>query len=270
MSYEIFGADAPGIAPCRYGESKLLFRGPKREIDGPFVAVIGGTEVYGRYVETPFAEILEADLKTQVVNLGCINAGLDSFMHDSDVLRMAREADACVLQVLGAQNLTNRFFRVHPRRNDRFLEALPELYDLYPEVDFTEFHFNRHLLNTIREISENRFEAVRSELRRVWLGRMRLLIRALRRDVVLLWLRYGPSAADCPMDREPPLVEEDMLEALRAHVRGIVTVDLLRADEANEIPNMVVGAMHIPAAGHVIGPDAHGQIAAALGPVLRG
>ena len=75
-----------------------------------------------------------------------------------------------VVQVMGAQNLTNRFYTVHPRRNDRFLRAAPDLQALYPEVDFTEFHFTRHLLRTLRWSSADRFEVVAEELRAVWVA----------------------------------------------------------------------------------------------------
>jgi hypothetical protein len=269
MSYEIFGADAPGVAPCRYGESRLLFRGPKRETGGPYIAVLGGTEVYGRYVETPFSEILESELNRTVLNLGCINAGLDSFMRDTEILKLARSAQMCVVQLMGAQNLTNRYFRVHPRRNDRFLEAMPALCELYPEVDFTEFHFNRHLLNTIRSVSEKRFALVQRELQRVWVGRMRLLLRALGDNVVLLWLRYGPVGTGWNIDREPPLVTRDMVAALGRLGEKVLVIDLLRADEADELPDMVVGELHMPAAGHVIGPAAHRKVAEVLKPLLQ-
>ena len=269
MSYEIFGVDAPGVAPCRYGESRLLFRGPKQDVSGPYVAVIGSTEVYGRFVDTPFTEILQDELGRTILNLGCINAGLDSFLHDTEILRLARSSDCCVVQLMGAQNLSNRYFRVHPRRNDRFLAATAELHALFPEVDFTEFHFNRHLLSTIRQISVDRFEPLRKELQRVWLSRMQLLLKALEGEVILLWLRYGPADHGGALDCEPPLVDAEMVAALSGQVSKVLPVELERADKANEIPDMVVGPMHVPAAGHVIGPNAHRVIARALTPLLR-
>ncbi len=268
MSFELFGADAPGIAPCRYGESKLQFRGPQRDLTGSYVAVLGGTEVYGRFVEMPFSELLESELGKTCVNFGCVNAGLDSFMHDPDVLRLARRADVCVVQLMGAQNLSNRYFRVHPRRNDRFVEALPILVEMYPEVDFTEFHFNRHMLNTIEQVSASRFAAVRDELQRVWLSRMRLMIRALGARVILLWIRYGPADEAHILDSEPPLVTRKMVEMLKQYVQGVVETRVQRADSAGEVQDMVAGPIHLPIAGHVIGPNAHREIATSLRALL--
>ncbi len=54
MAYENLGESALDYVPCRYGKSKLLFRGPKRKLTAPYVAMIGGTETYGKFVETPF------------------------------------------------------------------------------------------------------------------------------------------------------------------------------------------------------------------------
>ena len=50
-------------------------------------------------------------------------AGTDD-LRDSPALAVAR---LTVLQVTGAQNMSNRFYSVHPRRNDRFLKASPLL-----------------------------------------------------------------------------------------------------------------------------------------------
>lgn len=246
-----------------------MFRGPVRNFDRPYLAFMGGSEVYGRFVDHPFPDLLETELGKPCVNFGCVNAGLDSFMHDPATLRRARQADLCVLQIMGAQNLSNRFFRVHPRRNDRFLEAMPGLIELYPQVDFTEFHFNRHLLNSIRNISEDRFMRVLDELQRVWLSRMRLLIKALGGGkVVLLWMRFGPDN-DIDLEHEPPLVSAEMVNALKAHVQDCVTVEIERADHAGELPDMIVGPLHAPAASHAIGPAAHHDIANALKTVLQ-
>ena len=40
--------------PWGFKGTKLQFRGPSVDLDAPFVAVLGGTETYGKYVETPF------------------------------------------------------------------------------------------------------------------------------------------------------------------------------------------------------------------------
>ena len=54
MAYEYAGEAALDYFPCRYGQSKLLFRGPRRRLEGAYVAAIGGTETYGKFVPDPY------------------------------------------------------------------------------------------------------------------------------------------------------------------------------------------------------------------------
>ncbi|HAW46955.1 MAG TPA: hypothetical protein DCX34_06910, partial [Roseovarius sp.] len=61
---------------------------------------------------------------------------------------------------------------VHPRRNDRFVAATDALRVLYAEVDFTEFHFTRHLMRRLAAISPARFARLRTAVQEAWLARM--------------------------------------------------------------------------------------------------
>ena len=65
--------------PCRYGSSRLLFRGPKKTPKDPYVAFLGGSETYGKFVTSPFPDLTGPDLGVSHINLGCHNAGLDAF-----------------------------------------------------------------------------------------------------------------------------------------------------------------------------------------------
>lgn len=272
MSYELTGVSALSNEPCRYGTSKLLVRGPRRDLDAPYLAFMGGTEMYGRFVERPFVSRLEETLGQPCVNLGSVNAGLDSFMNDAELKTVARGADMTVLQVLGAQNISNRMYRVHPRRNDRFLRASKTLSKLYSDVDFTEYHFNKHLLTGLETCSEDRFVAIRAELETAWVARMTQLIEELDGQVVLLWLRYNlvKGAKDATLlDQEPTLVEGAMVDALRPLVKGVLEMSVQTAGSADDTDGMVLGEMDLPAAGHVIGPMEHMRIANAAAEGLR-
>lgn len=273
MSYELKSAGALSGEPCRYGQSRLLVRGPERALDKPYVAILGGTEVYGRFVEFPFADSLQTQLGVDCINLGSVNAGLDSFVHDQTLIGIAQEAEICVLQMLSAQNISNPYYRVHPRRNDRFLQAHPALKTLYPEVDFTEFHFNKHLLCTLRDVSRERFSQVREQLQHSWVERMTELIAALDGQVVLLWLRYELDGSG-GFRNEPVLVEQPMVDALRSKVRSVLELQTASAANARDISGMTFGQMELPAARHMIGPNEHLRIAESLAgrlaPMLAG
>ena len=267
MHIERPSVEALDYAPCQYGASKLTFRGPQRHLDRPYVACMGGTETYGRYLVHPFATQLDGVQGRACVNLGCVNAGIDSFVQDRPILKIAARAELCVVQVMGAHDLSNRFYRVHARRNDRFLSASPMLRGLYPEIDFTEFHFNRHMLSSLAEAAPDRFAVVRKELQRAWSSRMQRLLAAIGGNVVLLWLQV--PTPDHPLGEDPLMVTAGMIDALRQQVRTVVALDLAQAGLCGDLTGMVHAPLDTPVAQHSLGPKAHHRIAEALLPVLR-
>jgi hypothetical protein len=42
MTYDALGVGALDYLPCRYGTSKLLFRGPRRPLKDPYLVFMGG------------------------------------------------------------------------------------------------------------------------------------------------------------------------------------------------------------------------------------
>lgn len=264
MSFETPGVYAPADPTCRYGVSRLQFRGPQRDLDVPFVACIGGTETFGRFVPDPFPACLEKRLKEPCVNLGCVNGGLDAVLHDPELRRLAQMAEYCVFQAPGAQNLSNRYYRVHPRRNDRFVAASKQLTQLYPDVDFTEFHFNKHMLGRLHALSPVRFDEVRQELQAAWSARMRSALVELGSHVVLVCLRYQQTAgvgAQGVLGAEPLLVTEQMIAHLREHCRAVVEIPVRTAGVSDELGDMLFGTLQQPAAEHMLGPVTHEIIA---------
>ena len=257
-------------APCRYGTSRTLFRGPAKSLEGTYIPVLGGTETYGRFVERPFPDLVADRLGWTTVNFGCINAGLDVFVNDPVVVRACTQAALTVVQVVGAQNMSNRFYSVHPRRNDRFLRASRQMTEIWPDVDFTEVHFTRHLLNTLRASSPERFEMLQRELSEAWVARMRGLVRDVGGRVVLLWMsdRRPEQMADLSGERGPLFVTREMIEALRPEVLDIVEVVSPRAYRAAETEGMVFSEMERPVAENLPGPAMHALTAEALAPRL--
>lgn len=264
MSYELPGAGAPDAVTCRYGVSKLRFRGPCRDLSAPYLACIGGSETYGRFVSAPYPTLLEARMGEACVNLGSVNSGLDALLHDPELSRIATGAEACILQLPAAHNLSNRLYRVHPRRNDRFLQASPMLTQLYREVDFTDFHFNKHMLGQLHAVSPDRFATVQAELQQAWSARMRSLIEAFGGRVVLLWLRYMHMRPDDPSEAlgtEPLMVTPEMVAALASSSLSTVEVRVQMAGQSDELDDMIFGMLQEPAAEHMIGPATHRLIA---------
>ncbi|BBU54042.1 hypothetical protein KU6B_03070 [Mameliella alba] len=256
--------------PCRYGTSRVLFRGPRRQLDGLYFAFLGGTETYGRFIEQPFPALLEQRVRLACANFGVVNAGVDLYLNDPGVLDLAAGAAVKVVQVMGAQNLSNRFYTVHPRRNDRFLRASEKLQGLYPEIDFTEFHFVRHMLGRLSDVSSDRFAEVQDELRMAWTSRMKQLLAHLRGDTVLLWFADHPVPSELPwrLDGDPLFVNREMIETLRPRVNEVVEVVASGAALTEGTRGMVFGDFEACAAAELMGPRAHHEAGEALAPVL--
>ncbi|MFV0491985.1 MAG: DUF6473 family protein [Pseudorhodobacter sp.] len=267
MAFACEGALALDYSPCRYGESRLLFRGPKRDLEQPFVMVLGGTETYGKFVPDPFPVLAERKSGRCFVNMGCMNAGPDVFLKDPEVAAIAAQSDLAVVQILGATNLSNRFYSVHPRRNDRFLNASPWLNMAYREVDFTDFHFTRHMLGALQEVSQERFEVIAEELRATWLSRMTDLLAQLPCKTLLLWAashRPEPRARMADLGRDPLLVDLEMVEALRPRANAYLEVTYSDRARAEGVENLHFMTPERPAAEGVPGTLAHHELAEAL------
>ena len=273
MTYDVLGPGALDYLPCRYGASKLLFRGPRRNLDTPFVAFVGSTETYGKFIETPFPALIEQNLGVTCANFGQINAGIDAFAHDPFVMGATSQADVTVLQVLGAHNMTNRFYSVHPRRNDRFLQPATLLKTIYREVDFADYHFTRHLLGALMKISAERFEVVRQELQDAWKARMRLMLHQISGKTILLWFSdRSPDhdrAGTGQIGADPLFVTRSMMEEIAPLATEVVEVVASPYASAAGTDGMIFSEMDAPAAAELMGPIAHQEAAEAIAPVLQ-
>ncbi len=271
MTYAYSGEGSLDYSPCQYGASKLVFRGPKTGFARPYIAAIGGTETYGKFVSRPFSMVLEEIGGRNVVNLGLMNAGPDVFLNAPEVLEIASRAVLTVVQVVGAQNLSNSFYTVHPRRNDRFLRANSRLQALYHEVDFTEFHFTRHMLQNLFQVSPHRFVEVAAELQAVWGARMAQLLRAIRGPTLLLWMGDAPplqaAAVTSPYDAQV-LVNAGMIDKLRGHASAYLEVVASEDAVMEGLQKLHFGPMEQSCAAQLPGALAHKEVAIAIANAL--
>ncbi|MCF2905723.1 DUF6473 family protein [Octadecabacter sp. CECT 8868] len=257
MKSDIKPRGALRLAPCHYGLSKLPFRGPMRPTDGRFVAFLGGSETFAKYIRTPYPDKVETEIGEVCINLGFQSAGPDVFLNDTAVQSLCHDAVATIIQVLNAANISNSFYKVHPRRNDRFVGPTDKLKLLFPEVDFTEIAFTGHLIARLRAEDEKRFELVKEHLQRTWIRRMKTLIGRSSGAVVLLWLHQK--------DTEGSLVTKKMVAALRDYISQIVVVTV--EDDGHD------GKCYAPldalSAKEAMGPKTHAAVAKALrGPLM--
>ncbi len=267
MSFENLTSGGIDYLQCRYGKSKMMFRGPKKALDKPYVAVLGGTEVYGKFMETPLPAILEKGCTRAVVNFGHPNAGIDAFLGDAAVMGVCNGAETVSIDIPGAHNLSNRYYSVHPRRNDRFLRASTFLQSLYRDVDFAQFHYTRHLLVTLQDASAERFTMVREELQAAWVARMRNLLEQINNCSCLLWMSDRPMTDDVQTDllaRGPLFVTRSMVEEIGDQVECVVEVVATRDEIDAGLQRLVYGPMEEPAAREMLGPVVHESAARKL------
>jgi len=272
MVFERLGRTPLDYKPVRYGTSKLTFRGPARDLSGEYVACLGGTETHGKFLDRPWPARLEADLGLPCVNFGLPNAGPDVFLRDDGLLDLARTASAVVLQVPCAMNLSNPYYDVHPRRNDRFVSASARLRRLYPEVDFTEFHFTRHMMRRLAALAPERFTLLRDSLQDIWIDRMQRVIALIDRPVILLWLANhapGPNPNSTEICDDPAFVSLAMMRAIRPRAAHLTQMVISKTARDQGTRGMRFSQMEENAAADLPGPLAHAEAAQALLPALR-
>jgi hypothetical protein len=271
MAYEHPGGGSLDYLPCRYGTSKLLFRGPRRRLEGAYCALLGGSETYGKFVRTPYPALLEDRLGTKMVNFGYMNAGADVFLNEPVIVDACNRARVTVVQLLGAHNMSNRFYAVHPRRNDRFLRASSLMKTIFRDVDFTEFHFTRHMLLSLRERAPEKYALVESELKAAWVARMRLLLQRIVGRSVLLWIgdHHPGGVARDALGPEPLLIDDGMVDAIRPHATDFVRVVPSMSARLSGTAGMEFATLDAPAAAQMPGPAVHAEVTDALAPVLR-
>jgi hypothetical protein len=264
------GAGALDYFPCRYGASKAVFRGPACDLSRPYVAVLGGSATFGKYVARPYPTLVEQALGRAVANLGGLNAGPDFYVTDPAALDVASRAEVAVVQITGAEALSNPYYTVHNRRNDRFLAATPALRSLFPKVDFTDIHFTRHLLQVLERSDAGAFGELVRALRETWLDRMRQLLAQLPERRVLLWVAEAPPPERVvSLDPAPPFIDRALLAALQPEVCELVICTPSPRARAMAAFDRVHPETEVTLAACLPGAAVHAEIAEHLSPVLQ-
>ncbi|MCL3882127.1 DUF6473 family protein [Marivita sp. GX14005] len=256
-------------APCHYNGSRLWFRGPCKTLQSPYIACLGGCETYGRFVADPWPVRLETMLGRAVVNLGVENTGVDAYLNDAGALCTAAQARLAIIQLTGCHNGSNRYYTVHPRRNDRFVKASSALKALYPEMDFTEVHFTRHMLTRLRSICPDRFALVAEEARIAWHARMQQLIAHMSSEVILFWFApFAPEKSKDDLEDGEIFLDRRMVERLQPH--AFETVELVADPWAEGHDDTTVSPLETGRAARLPGRSAHEAAARALQDAIAG
>ncbi len=271
MSYDRMGAGALDYKPCRYGGSKLVFRGPKQTLGDNYCVALGGMETFGKFVERPYPDLLQGMTGQQVVNLGCMHAGPEVFSSDPEIMAICERASSTIVQLSGVQHISNRFYRVHPRHNDRIIAVTKLLYSVFQDMDFSDVHYTGHLLTKLKKLAPVRFELVKKELQAEWVNQMKTLIAGIGQNVVLLWLSNHelPQLSDAGQTLEEPLfLNRNMLKQLTDLGPKLVEIVATQDEIHAGVDRMVFDQLEESAARQMLGPIAHQDAARQLGAII--
>jgi len=275
MKHDRFEHGSLDYSLYQYGRSKTRFRGPKPDFSKAYNVFLGASETFGKFVQHPYPHLLQDQLTVASANFAALNAGVESYLRDPSVLLACAEARVTVIAVTGAHNLSNRYYSVHPRHNDRVIRASDMLQMLFREVEFNDIHYTRHLLNTLRRTDEARFSLVVSELRTAWTARMKTLIDMIEGKTVLLWAAdHAPGdvlekANGTGLGHDPIFVNQAMLDALSPLVTKVVECIVPPDAISPSTEGMVFPLAERRAAAALPGPALHERAAEMLAPVLK-
>lgn len=163
--------------------------------DHPALALIDGS------ARSQPGEAMAERLAGRLLSPAAQIEGVDRLLGDPAIRDGARAARAFVLLLPPLGNLDNPLYRVHRRRNDRFLAARAPLKALFPEIDFADFDFTGHLLGSLAATCPVRFAEVRRILATVWSERVATLLAQLPPRGVLL---HAPGSAWLPLPLPVP------------------------------------------------------------------
>jgi hypothetical protein len=235
---------------------------------------LSSTETFGKFVPLPFTRLLQHQLNMPCANFAGLNAGVDMYLKDPSVLLATAKARVTVIAVSGAHNLSNRFYSVHPRHNDRFIQPSKILSTLFRDVEFTDIHYTRHLLATLAGADPIRFSIVVEELKAAWSARMKTLLGKIEGKTVLLWMaQQPPGDANVEPDirdieRNPAFIDQAMIDELSPLVTKVVECVASTAAIKAGVEGMMLSAGESEAASHMPGPAFHAEVANALEGVL--
>ena len=259
----------------RFGRARQRFRGPAPDLDQPYIAFIGGSEVYGKFVRDPFPSRVSRDLNLTCANWGTPGAGPSFFLKDPVVLEACSKAQACVISVMGAVSMSNRLYSVFKRRNSRIRSVSESLRALFPSLDLDTFRFVHNMLARMQREDPDNFKLIEIELRQAWVARMRELLDDIETARVLVWMSTRTPEEDAyaagrdSILTPPAFVTREMLEAV-APMADLV-VEYVASEELACDPDdgRVFSEEYDPMAPLLPGETMHAQVADLLGSGLK-
>jgi hypothetical protein len=125
-------------------------------------------------------------------------AGPTTLTHATLEASRAAQAIGFVWLLPDPANFSGPWYRVHPRRSNRFVAPGDRLRGLFPEIDFTEFIDTGALLRRLAALCPERFALVAEDQLAVWADHLRAVLPRLPARGVMLCRDH-----DCGLKPDP-------------------------------------------------------------------
>ena len=258
------------VSSRQIGFGNLQIRPMPKTLENDYVVFLGSDDTHGCQVDSPYPSLVQHFTGFQAINLGCVGARIDAFLNDDRVLEICKGAGLAFLEVMGAEAMSNRLYRVSARNNQRLVRVSKYLKALYEGVDFSGVETVSELLTALAQMPEEKLYFVKMELHLAWVARMKALINKIDTPVILLWISdHYPYYAETggTIYRDPLFVDRMMIEALRNEVVDVVEIVANKSELYAELPASAGEIPTLPLGG--LGPKFHERVAVELAPIVR-
>lgn len=158
------------------------FRGPepdfaKIDLQDRSVSFIGAAQVFGRFCERPFPEIIKDSIGIYPINLGYTGASPNFYIDNPKIIDTVNRSKLCVLQFMSARSVTNSLFIADKKRPNQLLRR----------SDKKKLFANEAYKEALKSVPAQAFYKAILESRRGYIEEMSQLLTAIKVPVVLLW-----------------------------------------------------------------------------------
>ena len=188
-------------------------RGPIPNLGKPYFVCVGATQVFGRFCERPFPQILSEELELPVLNLGMGGHGPRTFLNES-LLSAINRAEFAIVQLSSARTGSNSFFENSASGRAPGLRLRDNKSVTFDEFLADEFERSPH--GVVARLVQ--------ETRESWVASYRELFSAITVPTIMHWLSktlpqrtddYSMSVWDL-LGPFPQLVNGDMIGQIRS------------------------------------------------------
>lgn len=155
-------------------------RGPVPDVSQPYFVCVGATQVFGRFCNQPFPELLSERLGLPALNLGLSGHGPQAFLQE-DILALINGARFAVIQLVSGRIGSNSEFANSPSgrgEGERLRDGTLMTYESFLSEEMANYPHD-HVKRIVEQTRES------------WVGHYRSLLTAITVPTVVHWFSTG-------------------------------------------------------------------------------